>query len=166
MWLGGAVASLLGREGLERTDDCGRMLVFRFVGQRESPARIIKAEAIAFDPAAHYENLTSFELELQAASDLPAYVAVEGGKIVSAAVALPSDDDGETAEVGVETAEGFRGRGFATACVSALARELCGRGFEVLYLAQADNPASVSVARGAGFEEHGSILQLICAERG
>lgn len=175
VWLSDAAAPILAAKGLERAEDCGRLLIFKSCARSALPARIIKAGAAPFDPEIsgaapfnpemNFENLTSFELEEPEDTDLPAFVAAEGNKIVSAAVAVPCDCGGEAAEIGVETAEGFRGRGYATACVRALARELNRRGTDALYLAQADNPASVSVARNSGFEEYGSVLQLVCRER-
>lgn len=160
VWIAEATASVLRRAGLEPSGDCGRMRVFRFEGS--PPLRAVTVQAKPFDPAAVYENKTSFELQAYYNMGLGCYVTVADGKIISAAVQSPCGEGAHTAEIGVETAPGYEGRGYATACVRALATDLFERGIRAVYIAQEDNPASIAVAHAARFTECGSILQLIC----
>lgn len=159
-WIAKAAAPVLQRAGLEPSGECGRMRVLRFEGS--PPLRAVSALASPFDPAEGYENRTSFDLREYYDMGLRCFVSVADGKIVSAAVQSPCGEGADTAEIGVETNPDYEGRGYATACVRALATDLYARGIRAVYIAQENNPASFAVAYAAGFTECGSILQLIC----
>jgi|GEM_PF-923005 Predicted acetyltransferase len=164
-WLDLAVAPFIDNESLCRSDECGRMIIFEFFGRNSAETRIISVETLLYKADAGYENLTSFDLDLIAELEMPAFVVISDDKVVSAAVGSSCGDGMNQSEVGVETADGYGGRGFATACVRSLALELRERGKAALYIAQEDNPASISVAKNAGFEETGRLLQIICREK-
>lgn len=65
-----------------------------------------------------------------------------------------------TAEVGVKTAPGFRGRGLATRVAADWARLVRARGVEPLYTTSWENRASLGVARRLGLIRFGVGLQL------
>lgn len=162
-WIADTAAPILRKAGLILSGECGRMRVLNF--DIKCPHKANLAPMRAFDPRDGLENLTSFELETYYDMELPCFVAAADGKIVSAACS-PVEEGTDVAEIGVETAPGYEGRGYATGCVRALALELHSRGIRAVYIAQEDNPASISVAHVAGFSEHGSILQLVCIPAG
>ena len=158
-WITKSAAPILQKAGLIPSGECGRLRVLEFDPSR--PHRADTSNVAAFDPHSGFENLTTFELDAYYRIGLPCYVAIHDGKIVSAAVQSPGGEDDEVAEIGVETAPDYEGRGYARGCVRALATELHRRGMRVVYIAQEICPASIAVAHAAGFTEHGSILQLI-----
>ncbi|HHW24738.1 MAG TPA: GNAT family N-acetyltransferase [Bacillota bacterium] len=159
-WLAEVSLPILRNAGLEPAGECGRMRIFEFDPSLPSSADISAAQE--FDPEAGYDNLTGYDLDAYYRLGLPCFVGVTEGKIVSVATMSPGYAGDEVAEIGVETAPGFEGRGYAKGCVRALALRLSCRGMRVIYIAQEDNPASISVARAAGFSERGSMLQLVC----
>lgn len=84
------------------------------------------------------------------------------GAICAVAAENPYAPDG-TAELNVDTAEDYRGRGFATACVSALARMLLSDGVDVVtYCCQKSNVPSVHVAEKVGFVRTAEFYSVLC----
>ncbi len=61
-------------------------------------------------------------------------------------------------EIGVECAPAYRGRGWATSCVAALAYDLLSHGEAVLYQHYCTNFASAAVASRAGFVPRGRFF--------
>ena len=84
-----------------------------------------------------------------------AYGVVERKSVLSAAYTfVPTSylgDPLDGIEIGVETIENKRGRGYATAAVRALAADLTGRGFRVLFSYYTDNEPSRRIADAIGF---------------
>jgi predicted GNAT family acetyltransferase len=64
------------------------------------------------------------------------------------------------AEAGVETLEGYRGRGYAPAVVLAWAQAIRASGRVPLYSTSWDNRASQAVARKLGLVQYGVDLSL------
>ena len=71
-------------------------------------------------------------------------------------------DDGQACDIGVESAEAFEGQGLAASNVAALTLDLLRKGREVLYVALADNPASVRGAEKVGFTRVGEEYNYVC----
>ncbi len=149
------------------TGDCGSMRIFRYNGAPDTiyngrPAGEA-CEAVPFDPSAGFDNLTTFDLDYMYSLGQRILVVIRDNAVVSAAAASPCG--GDRAELSVETADGYTGRGYASACAAALARMLHEEGVTALYLAQEDNPASHAAARKAGFGEAGGMYQLVCRKK-
>lgn len=86
---------------------------------------------------------------------------IADGRVASLALAHPVGVmEHLAADVGVETAPAYRGRGFAKAAVSALAAHVTGRGGEVRYGCRPDNAASIAVARALGFVPFGTDIVI------
>ena len=80
------------------------------------------------------------------------------GRAVSVCCSVRTTSDAD--EAGVETAAGFRGRGYATSAVSAWARDVERAGRAPLYSTSWENAASRSLARKLGLVHFGSDLHL------
>jgi len=88
----------------------------------------------------------------------PRMVVVENGCAVSICYSARLTD--QAAEAGVETLEGYRGRGYALAVVTAWARAICAAGRIPLYSTSWDNRASQAVARRLRLVQYGTDLSL------
>ena len=106
-------------------------------------------------------NFTGFDLDYLTEMGLRCYVVTYDRIVVSAACEAPYPEGSDDIEIGVETAEGFRGRGFASACVGALAGDINARGKSAVYIAQEDNAPSHAVAKRAGFTERGRCYSSV-----
>jgi hypothetical protein len=83
----------------------------------------------------------------------PCLVVVEDGIAVS--VCFSARTSPGVAEAGVETLEGYRGRGYATRAVAGWARAVRERGRTPLYSTWWENAASQAVARKLGLAQYG-----------
>lgn len=90
-----------------------------------------------------HPDLAPWGPELQARH--PCFGVVEDGVVVSICCCARSTP--EAAEAGVETAEAYRGRGFAVAAVAAWGAAVCASGRVAFYSTSAENRASQAVAR-------------------
>lgn len=111
-----------------------------------------------------YENLTTFDLSALLAAERVIFAVAEGDAIVSAAVTcetLSQENAGGRIEISTETVPAFRGRGYATACVTALSAHLGERGYTALYKCRNENAASECVARHAGFVKAGDFAYFV-----
>jgi ribosomal protein S18 acetylase RimI-like enzyme len=90
-----------------------------------------------------------------------AYGVVVGGWVVSVAYAHRSGVmEDRVTDLGVETAPGYRRRGYAKTAVSAVVQEITSRGGEALYMCSPENLASRATALGVGFVPCGRSLVL------
>jgi RimJ/RimL family protein N-acetyltransferase len=64
------------------------------------------------------------------------------------------------ADIGVETAAGYRRRGYAQAAVAALVGHFTQRGGEARYGCSPSNQASMAIAQSVGFVPYGKSLIL------
>ena len=71
-----------------------------------------------------------------------------------------SDDD--SYEIYVETTKDYRGRGYASAAVSALAEYLISKGCTISYKCGSDNAASIAVAKKLGMKLDGCRFDAVC----
>lgn len=88
----------------------------------------------------------------------PVFVVMDEGRIVS--LCHSSRNTSVTAEAGVETLEGYRGRGYATAVVTAWARAVRAEGREPLYSTHWGNNASLALAGRLGLILYGADLHM------
>jgi ribosomal protein S18 acetylase RimI-like enzyme len=90
-----------------------------------------------------------------------AFGAFADGKAVSVAYAHRTGVmEDRVACLGVETAPGYRRRGYAQACVSGVVAEITARGGEARYGCSPSNEASQATARSVGFVPYGQSLIL------
>lgn len=116
----------------------------------ELPENIVTLNA---RDAAHYDNLCEIDLSEAAELGQEAFVCVDDEKVVSVAVENYTHR-GET-EIAVETAPGFRRRGFAKAVSAALCNDIIASGGAVTWHCSADNKASCFLAEAIGFRADG-----------
>ena len=106
------------------------------------------------DKVGSLENLTGYDFDAMSGYGHICVGTVLDGKIVSAACTnYPCDLDEPDEmgfEIGVETAEGYRGKGYALSNCAALASSLLTHGSDVLYECEADNLASVGLIKKLG----------------
>lgn len=118
--------------------------------------------AVLLTAADEDDNETTYDLEATCEAGCLAYGIRENGKVVSLAVTHEAPEEGDAViEVGVETVPAARGRGYATACLVALAKELLRRGIAVEYRCQRYNEASHRVALAAGLRETGKYYYYV-----
>ena len=87
------------------------------------------------------------------------YSVVEDKKIVSLAHAHKTGDYQDiVADIGVDTANGYRKKGYARECVNAVARHVIERGGESVYICSPNNIASINTALSAGYKPFGKVL--------
>lgn len=98
-------------------------------------------------------NLSGLLLDLD--PDWLTYVTVVDGIIVSAARVNEYDPDKSSPEITVETAGEYRGKGYGTSNVIALARALAEDGERARYVCSRYNRGSAKLAEKAGFVETG-----------
>ncbi len=111
-----------------------------------------------------FRNRTTYDLDATREAGCLAYGMEENGKIVSVAVTHDAPDSEAKArpvEVGVETIPRARGKGYATACLTALASALIREGFTVEYRCRMRNVRSFAVARHVGFREIGRYYYYV-----
>lgn len=108
-------------------------------------------------------NDTTYDLEATCDAGCLAYGIVEDGRVVSLAVTHDpiGEDDAGAAEVGVETVPRARRKGYASACLRALAEDLEKRGISPEYRVQRYNRASRRTAHAAGFREIGTFYYYV-----
>lgn len=122
--------------------------------------------------AGKYENLTTFDLSACLAAERVIFAVVRDGAIVSLAVTCEAPtfgafgEGGDRIEISVETAPDYRGHGYATACVRALAAFLAANGHGTLYKCRKENVASARVARGAGLVQTGNFAYFVYRKNG
>jgi hypothetical protein len=94
------------------------------------------------------------------------YGVIADGKVVSVAFAHRTGImEDRLCDVGVGTAAGYRGGGFAKTCVSALVEHYTRRGGEARYACSPDNEASIATASSVGFAPYGRSLTLSAPRR-
>ena len=87
------------------------------------------------------------------------YGVVEKNKIVSVAYAHQTGQYRDiVADIGVETSKRFRKKGYARACVYAVARHAIENGGESIYKCAPTNTASIRTALSAGYKPYGKSL--------
>lgn len=88
----------------------------------------------------------------------PCWMVLDGDRAVS--VCFSARQTREAAEAGVETAEGYRGRGYAGIAAAAWAKEIQGQGRLALYSTSWDNRASQAVAGRLSLVPYGTDLSF------
>ena len=124
--------------------------VYHLTDRQQVNRRVILPSTEALMPDHGYENLTDCQPD-PLGEGLLCFGTVEDGRILSAASENPHAEDDVVIDIGVETAEGHEGKGYAASNVAALAYYLLDPGITVTYIAEDDNLPSRRVAEKVGF---------------
>ncbi len=124
--------------------------VYQLTDRQQVERRRILASSEPLLPDHGYENLTDCEPD-PLGEGLLCFGTVMDGKILSAASENPHAEGDSVIDVGVETAEGYEGRGYAASNIAALAYYLLDPGVTVTYIVEDDNAPSRRVAEKVGF---------------
>lgn len=134
--------------------------LFRAEKPEQIKAELIRPDTCLYQRSEKHRCLTETVLDEQSDA-CTIYATMHGNEVLS--FANLNQDDGEVAEIGVETAQGMEGNGFAASNVAALTLDLLKKGRDrVIYIALSDNPASIRVAEKAGFARAGEEFNYVC----
>lgn len=140
------------------TDQVGQ--IFRAERIEQIDRGLIRPDTVRYVREAGHEFLTETELD-EESDACTIFATLRGNRVLS--FANLNTDDGEVAEIGVETATGAEGQGLAASNVAALTLHLLAGGRDrVVYVALSDNPASSRVAEKVGFVKAGEEYNYVC----
>lgn len=134
--------------------------VFSLTKREKVNRSLVRPDTEPLLPDHPYENLTDCEPD-PFDEGLLCFGTVLDGKIVSAASENPHDPEDTVIDIGVETAEGHEGNGYAASNAASLAYYLLDPGITVTYIAEDHNPASLRVAEKVGFRPTARELRLV-----
>lgn len=140
---------------------CDLSYIYRLDSADDLCEGLITDQTVQITKESVYENLTDTEPDMLDDGAL-IFGTVENGRIVSVAFENPrfGEDDGGTADVGVETADSFTGKGYGKSNAAALCKALLGLKKSVVYIAQSSNIPSIKIAEAVGFSRYGYEFQL------
>lgn len=129
---------------------------------------LILPETVRLKGDEDLENMTDYDIKAMTEYGHICFGSVIDKKIVSVACTnYPCDlsrEDYETMELGVETNEEYRRRGFALSNIAALAKLLLENGYEVLYECESKNTGSIRIIERLGGVEFAKNF-CVAAER-
>lgn len=102
----------------------------------------------------NYQNLTTIDLPAALREGCVAYGYIEDGRILSLAITHAAPKDGKV-ELTLETARGYRSRGYGKAALGALCAHLLTRGVSVIYRTRENNVPSARAALSVGLRAAG-----------
>lgn len=112
----------------------------------------------------NYDEASAFDYYFEG---IEAFGIIENGKVVSAAATNPNEQD-ETnpyfgyTEIGVETLENYKGRGYASMCLASLTAHLQNLGKRPIYVCPENNLPSLRTAEKAGLLKDGAMYFCVC----
>ncbi len=108
-------------------------------------------------------DLTDFEVDEIIKNRQPAFVVVEDDKIVAICAAnYFIEDDEKEVELAVETAQAYRGRGYATALLTKMSRYILEMGKTPVYRVSRFNSASIATVEKCGYKCIGKEFYYNC----
>lgn len=134
--------------------------VYHLTDRQQVNRRVILPSTEALMPDHGFHNLTDCEPD-PLGEGLLCFGTVEDGRILSAASENPHAENDPVIDVGVETAAGYEGKGYAASNVAALAYYLLDPGVTVTYIAEDDNIPSRRVAEKVGFTPSTRELRVV-----
>lgn len=127
---------------------------------------LILPNTIMIKNSEEYDNLTEYELEaIPNNSDECYFVAIEENKIVSVCEMNTEGVFLGATEINVFTNPLYRGKGYASSCVSAMCKYLFEKGKKIAYTVQKDNLFSISLAEKCGFKKIAQTFYYICYKK-
>ncbi len=126
--------------------------------ERELPDNIIRLRG-----SEGFTDLTETDIVGLCEAGYIIYAAVVGNNMVAVANTGEPITDGtpREVEIGVDTAEKYRKRGYGTACVTALILELHRLGHTAHYECASNNTASIALAEGLGGRIAGKKIYIV-----
>jgi hypothetical protein len=117
-----------------------------------------------------FENITAIDInkyvdQSDTYGELINYATVSKGKLLSVAAENSHYLDKDETEIGVETAVGYHGNGYAVSNVAALARQMTEEGKRVWYKCGINNTASQKTAMSAGFRCAGKYYYYVAYKK-
>lgn len=163
-WVSQRIAAFMAKYGYQYDPQASRkILEFSTCGYGvQIPDR---NEAIVMktrDEWMQYENETDAEPDFANGEKGVAFAVIRNKRIVSCACTNDAFYADDAAEIHVETALQYRGRGFGYMCTAALTEFLCAQGYRVWYKCYEENYASASLARKCGIRLHGKRVSFVC----
>ncbi len=136
-------------------------------GKERAIPKGIEAVPLSEEIIAENENLTEYDLPTTLAAGVVAYVVIDGGKIVSIASTNEPMEEGEVTEmeIGVETHPDHQGKGYGTACVTALTNRLLERKIHTKVHIEYDNTSSLRLFEKAGYTHAGRVMYIVGERR-
>ena len=155
---------IMGKKGFvpeERyVNQIGRIFAAENVGQIQ--AQLIREDTVRFQRREGLVYHTETVLD-EESDGCPIFATVLGNEVRS--FANLNGDDGEVADIGVETGVDYESRGYGASNVAALSRYLLEGGRQrVLYVALNDNIPSIRLAEKVGFAQVGEEYNYVCFE--
>ncbi len=118
------------------------------------------------DGAEYDESLPLDEFELDPADPIDRMAVIKDcDKIVCFAGLNDISADDGYAELTVECAEDYRGRGYGASCVAMLTDYLISIGEQVEYICSDSNEASKRTAEAAGYELYKTVMPFVCYKK-
>lgn len=134
--------------------------VYRAFSAAQIDCDVIRPDTVRYHRQENHQYLTETALDAES-DDCTIFATLRGDRVLS--FANLNQDDGEVAEIGVETAPECEEMGLATSNAAALAHDLLLRGRErVVYVALSDNPASIRIAEKIGFQRAAEEYNYVC----
>ena len=148
-WLCGSFDEFLAGYGFELSPDSEACYIKYTI---PNPSVADHPSVVRLPGGEGYTDLTETDIEGLLSDGYIIYAAVLDGKIAAVAnTGEPVDEEAPyDIEIGVDTAEDYRGMGLGKACAAALARELISRGHSVTYECASDNAASRGLVKSLG----------------
>jgi hypothetical protein len=138
---------------------------YRLTDRQQINRNVLLPSSEVLLPDHGYENLTDCDPSNFIREDTLCFGTVIDGKILSGAAENPHAEGDTVIDIGVETAEGYEGNGYAASNVAALSYYLLDPGMTVTYTAIDYNKPSCRVAEKVGFTPHTRELRVVAWKR-
>jgi RimJ/RimL family protein N-acetyltransferase len=137
----------------------GKNRIYKISAREDVNRELVQdSSEVILDPR-EYEGLTSPSQE-QIEAGYICFGTVVDGRLVSIASENPHDEDAKVIDVGVETAEEYRGKGYGGSNVAALVYYLLDTGMTVEYTVDNENEVSIRLAERVGFKYDRFVLNI------
>lgn len=148
-WATKKFGSFLEKFGFEMSPDSEDYYINYLITEPQGTPR---SEVVRLTGSEEYTDLTDTDIEGLISEGYVIYAAVVDSKIAALAnTGEPiTEHSPREVEIGVDTAKDYRRQGLGSACVYALARELCDNGLTAVYECASTNIASIRLAESLG----------------
>lgn len=137
----------------------GKNRIYKMTRREDVNKSLILDSSEALLPDGEYDCLIDVDVDALEAGCL-AFATVLDGTIVSIASENPYREDENVVNIGVETAEEYRGKGYGASNVAALTYYLLDTGMTVEYTVDNENEVSMRLAERIGFKLDRFVLNI------